>query len=259
MSYEQIAYEVADGIATITLERRDCLNAWTPQMAVEQIDAITTANADPDVGAIVLTGAGRGFCAGADIRQVMGQRDQGRRARGDTRGLPPGFDWPALLTDSVPIVAAINGVAIGVGVTMWLSADYVVAGDTARFGMGFIRLGLVPELGATRLLVDRVGPGAANRLLLSGDLIDADRALAIGLVDEVVATDVLASQARTIAASFGRNPPGALLETKRLVATNRFEPNLGAVQEREQLALERCARTDEHRAAVRAFLDRPSR
>src|SRR5690606_34634519 len=123
------------------------------------------ANGDTGIGAIVTTGAGRGFCAGADMEDTFKTRisggDPGADTAGGFGGMPKGLDWVALVRSSKPMVAAVNGAAVGIGVTMCLPMDQIVATPAAKFGMGFIKMGLVPELASTRLLADRVGFGRA--------------------------------------------------------------------------------------------------
>jgi enoyl-CoA hydratase/carnithine racemase len=192
-------------VVLVTLNRPEKLNAWTPTMADEQAHAIEAANDDPTVGAIVMTGAGRGFCAGADMEATFKSRldgvDPGRDTAGGTGGMPRGLDWVALLRESKPIVCAINGAAVGIGVTMCLPADQLVASTGAKFGMGFIKMGLVPELASTRLLAARVGLGRASDLMLSGRIVPAADAHRIGLVDDLVEPDELLDRAIATAAS----------------------------------------------------------
>src|SRR5881409_620113 len=193
MTYQLIQYEARDGIAQITLDRPEKLNAWTPQMAVEQADGIGRANDDRSVGAIVMTGAGRAFCAGADMELTFKSRIEGRDPGQDTAGgqggMPAGLDWVRLLRESKPLIAAVNGAAVGIGMTMILPFDVVLAAEPARFGMFFTKVGLVPELASTQLLVQRVGYGHASELCLSGRLWSSSEALAAGLVKRVVASD----------------------------------------------------------------------
>ena len=130
MSYESIKYERRGAVALITLDRPDRLNAWTPGMASEQADAIRTANEDDEVGAIVMTGAGRGFCAGADIRDTFKSRLDGTDPGGDSEesgGMPADVDWVGLARESKPLIAAVNGAAVGIGMTMILPFDVIVA------------------------------------------------------------------------------------------------------------------------------------
>src|SRR5438132_12547659 len=168
MTYEVILYETRGDVALVTLNRPDKLNAWTPQMSLEQADAIERANADRSIGAIVMTGAGRGFCAGADMEKTFQSRIQGRDPGGDTAhgqgGMPAGLDWVGLCRRSKPLVAAVNGAAVGIGMTMILPFDLIVASEKARFGMLFIKVGLVPELASTHLLSARIGLGKASEM-----------------------------------------------------------------------------------------------
>src|SRR5438309_2731157 len=186
MTYQLIQYEARDGIAQITLNRPEKLNAWTPQMAVEQADAIRRANDDRSVGAIVMTGAGRAFCAGADMELTFKSRIEGRDPGVDTAGgqggMPAGLDWVRLVRESKPLIAAVNGAAVGIGLTMILPFDMIVASEKARFGMLFIKVGLVPELASTRFLAQRVGVGRATEMCLTGGFYEGPAADRVGRV-----------------------------------------------------------------------------
>lgn len=258
MKHSQITTERVGTTLLITLSRPERLNAWTPTMAEEQAEAIREANDDPAIGAIVMTGAGRGFCAGADMEATFRTRldggDPGRDTARGQGGMPAGLDWVALLRSSKPIVCAVNGVAVGIGVTMCLPADQIVASAEARFGMGFIRMGLVPELASTNLLTARVGLGPASDLFLSGRIIDASEAHRIGLVDRLCEPDQLLATALDIAGSYAANPDRQLRMTKSLIAQNTAETDLTLVQQREQRMLAECWASPEHAEAVAAFL-----
>src|SRR3954468_19525506 len=145
-------------------------------MASEQAAAIEQANDDPSVGAIVMTGAGRGFCAGADMDETFRTRLDGTDPGGTTAdgsgGMPAEVDWVGLVRASKPLIAAVNGAAVGIGMTMILPFDVIVASQSAKFGMLFIKVGLVPELASTRFLADRVGFGKAGEMCLTGRLYD---------------------------------------------------------------------------------------
>src|SRR3954451_11743112 len=185
VSYESITYETRGDVALITLNRPEKLNAWTPAMAAEQAHAITTADDDPQIGAIVMTGAGRGFCGGADMSETFGQGldgvDPGGNTAGGPGGMPADVDWVELCRTSKPLIAAVNGAAVGIGMTMILPFDVIVASESAKFGMLFIKVGLVPELASTRLLVQRMGFGRASEMCLSGRLWSAEEAMTGGL------------------------------------------------------------------------------
>jgi len=258
MDYTQIIYEVRGEVAVITLNRPERLNAWTPRMAEEQVDAINTANDDPAVGAIVTTGAGRGFCAGADMEATFQTRidgtDPGNDTAGGMGGMPAGIDWVALARSSKPMVAAINGAAVGIGVTMCLPMDQIITVPAAKLGMGFIKMGLVPELASTRLLAERVGFGQASDLCLSGRLVSGAEAHAIGLADRLVEPDTLLSTALEVAGSYAANPAPQLQMIKQLLTANATESDLTAVQHREHDVLAECWRSPQHAEAVAAFI-----
>ena len=264
MAYELITYERRDAVGLITLNRPDRLNAWTPTMAVEQARAIEEANADPAVGAIVMTGAGRGFCAGADMEATFKSRltgvDPGENTAGGSGGMPASLDWVGLLRRSKPLVAAVNGAAVGIGLTMILPCDVIVASERARLGMLFIKVGLVPELASTHFLVQRVGFGRASEMCLSGKLYGAAEAHAWGLVDRLVPAEELLPTALALAGEIAQNPDPQLRMIKELLSRNGSATDLGAVQRLETDMLIRCWASPEHHEAVQAFLEkRPPR
>lgn len=260
MDYQQIRYETDGDVATMTLDRPDKLNAWTPRMSEEQADALSRANADPAVGAIVVTGAGRGFCAGADMDDTFQSRIDGVDPGADTQagfgGLPAGLDWVDLVRASKPLVAAVNGAAVGIGLTMILPFDVIVASENAKLGMLFIKMGLVPELASTRFLVQRMGFGRASEICLSGRLYGAAEAHAAGLVDHLAAPDALLPRAVEIARSMAANPDRQLRMTKELLTANACDTDLNAIQERESALLRECWKTPEHAEAVAAFREK---
>jgi enoyl-CoA hydratase/carnithine racemase len=258
VEYTQITCSVEGNVALITLNRPDRLNAWTPRMAEEQAHAIIAANDNDSVGAIVMTGAGRGFCAGADMQDTFSTRihgdDPGNNTANGVGGMPVGLDWVALVRGSKPIVAAVNGAAVGIGVTMILPADRIIASSAAKFGMGFIKMGLVPELASTRLLAARVGFGHASDLFLSGRVITAAQAADIGLADQLVEPEVLLAAAFDAAGSYAQNPDPQLRMTKQLLTQNLVESDLTLIQRREQTLLAECWKSPEHAEAVAAFI-----
>ena len=258
--YTQITVAHDGPVAIITLHRPDKLNAWTPRMAEEQVHAIEAANDDPRIGAIMMTGSGRGFCAGADMEATFQTRisgtDPGNDTAGGVGGMPAGLDWVAFLRSSKPIVCAVNGAAVGIGVTMCLPSDQIIASTASKFGMGFIKMGLVPELASTRLLAARVGFGRASDLFLSGRLISGTEAHAIGLADRLAEPDDLLPAALEVARSYAANPDLQLRMTKQLLTENVVDTDLGAIQHREQVLLAECWKSPEHKEAVAAFLEK---
>lgn len=252
MDYQQIQYRTNGAVATITLDRPERMNAWTPRLSREQWHAIERANDDPKIGAIVMTGAGRAFCAGADVGGFHGQIDAGE---GEESLGTPG-DWVDLCRRSKPLVAAVNGACVGVGMTMILPFDVVVASERARFGMLFIRMGLVPELASTHFLVQRVGFAKASEMCLSGRLYAAGELAESGLLNSVVPPDELLARATEMAVEIAANPDPQLRMIKELLTRNGTESDLGAVQARELDFLKRCYQTPEHREAVSAFMEK---
>jgi enoyl-CoA hydratase/carnithine racemase len=253
VTYEQIVYEQRGDVAVITLNRPDKLNAWTPLMSLEMQQAIEAAGADRSVGAVVLTGAGRGFCAGADISAVFDaqlQGDQNASKPLSTR------DWVDLIRSSKPIVAAVNGAAIGIGLTMILPFDRIVCAEGAKLSVRFVKMGLVPELASSMFLPARCGLGPASDLMLSGRTILADGAFAIGLVDEVVAPDALVDTALERARSYGENSPSAVHAIKQLLTQNMSEVDPTVAQQRELTRLAEAYKSPEHKEAVAAFLEK---
>ena len=260
IEYTQIVVTNDGPVAIITLHRPEKLNAWTPRMAEEQVHAIRAANDDPAIGAIVMTGSGRGFCAGADMEATfqtrIGGTDPGNDTAGGVGGMPAGLDWVSFLRASKPIVCAINGAAVGIGVTMCLPSDQIVASTAAKFGMGFIKMGLVPELASTRLLAARIGFGRASDLFLSGRIINGTEGHDIGLADRLTEPNDLMTTAIAIANSYAANPDLQLRMTKQLLTENMVDTDLRAIQQREHAMLADCWKSPEHKEAVAAFLEK---
>ena len=256
---DTILTEQRGDVLLITLNRPDKLNAWSRVMGRELSRAIRDANADAGIGAMVVTGAGRAFCAGADIGDTFADQGEPSTTEPNTvsdAGTRVAFAWVDLCLASKPLIAAVNGLCIGVGVTQILSFDAILASDQAKFGIGFIKLGLVPELAATRFLTQRMGPGKARLFALSGDFWTADEALDSGLIDRVVEHDALVDEAVAIAGRIAANPAPQLLWTKELLTDNAFEPDLHIVQERELSVISRCFASPEHAEAVTAFMEK---
>jgi enoyl-CoA hydratase/carnithine racemase len=253
VAFEQILQEQRDDVVVLTLNRPERLNAWTPKMTHELTEAILAAEADASVGAIVLTGAGRGFCAGADIEAVFEAQLEGDASAG---AMPQDRDWVQLLRSTKPIVAAINGPAIGMGLTMVLPCDRLVAARGAKLSVRFVKMGLVPELASSLFLPARCGLGVASDLMLSGRTLLAEEALPLRLVDEVVEPDELLDVAIARARSYGENSAPAVRWIKELLTLNANETDPRAAQRRELERLAQAYATDEHKAAVAAFLRR---
>jgi len=217
VAYEAIRYEVAKGVATITLDRPDKLNAYTPEMGNEVVDAFRTAREDDAVGAVVLTGAGRGFCAGVDLERLQQEREQADGASGTRLGEEAFVrSFPEELLDfTKPTIAAVNGAAIGVGVTMILPFDLRIAADEAKLGLTFTKLGMLPGLGSTHLLPRLVGAVRAKELVLTARVLRAAEAAAIGLVNQVVPGAELLDAVQGLAAELAERDAAVLAAAKR--------------------------------------------
>jgi len=252
MTYETILAENRDGVCLITLNRPERLNAWTYTMSEELTDAVEAANADDNIGSIVMTGAGRGFCAGADVQDVFKAQSEGAKPERTRKAT----DWVGLVRDSKPMVAAVNGAAIGLGTTLILPMDYMVASSQAKLSLRFVKMGLVPELASSRFLFARVGFGKANELMLTGRTVEATEALQLGLVDRVVEPEMLVDTAMGVARSMGENPSVALRMIKQLATQNAAETDLKVVQQREGDGLKVAYASAEHKEAIAAFLEK---
>lgn len=225
MDYQAIRYEVAGPVLTVTLNRPEKLNAYTAGMGAELADAIARASADDAVRAIILTGEGRGFCAGADISAGAGSFDTtaggaGARNFGDGSGESRGGASfiHAMFNSTKPIIAAFNGPAVGVGVTLALPTDIKIASNRARFGFVFARRGLAPEAASAWFLPQLVGLPRALRWCLEGRMIEADEALAAGLISEIVEPQDLLGRARQIAMDIAANTaPVSIALTRQLL------------------------------------------
>ena len=250
--YETIRVEQREGVAVVTLSRPDKLNAVTPQMHRELLDAFKRIARDDAVRAAVLTGEGRAFCAGQDLETVTQNPDldYGDLLR---NGYNPIIE--ALTSLEKPVVAAVNGVAAGAGVSLALACDLKLASDKASFVQAFVHIGLVPDSGSTWFLPRLVGLTKAMELALLGDKVSAEEAARIGLINRVVPHDALMPEALTLAERLAQMPTRAIALTKRA-----FYKGL-TVPLSEQLAYEAhlqaiAGKTEDHREGVRAFFEK---
>lgn len=237
----------ADGVRDVLFDRPAKKNAFTAALYADLADALADASANPAVGAVLLRGAGGVFSAGNDIGDFL-------------RSPPTGADAPvkrfldALALCDKPLVAAVSGMAVGVGTTMLLHCDMVYAAPDAKFRTPFVDLGLVPEAASSLLLPALVGPARASRMLLMGEAIDAATALDWGLVGAVVPADALEATARAAARALAGKPRSAVVETKRLLRHGR--ETVLRTMEREFAVFAEMLRSPEARAAFDAFLKR---
>jgi 2-(1,2-epoxy-1,2-dihydrophenyl)acetyl-CoA isomerase len=234
MGYEQVLYEVDGGIATVTLNRPDKLNAFTGTMGEELWDAFNAAVRDPAVRAIIFTGAGRAFCAGVDLQAVAQPGQASLISAGDfIRKFPE-----AMYHCPKPSICAMNGHAIGVGVTMAVSFDLRIAAEDAKLAVPFAKLGMLPGFGSTQLLPRLVGRGKALELMLTARSILAPEALQIGLVNQVVPADRVLATARELAAALAGFDPLVLAHVKRSVNASAELDLAGAVESEARIGVE---------------------
>ena len=237
-------------VGLITLNRPEKLNAWSAEMARLVRESIEECNADDAIGAVVITGEGRGFCSGADLRRDRSADAGTTRRRGDEEPLP------FFMQRSKPLIAAINGPAIGVGLTLTLCCDARIASDKARLSARFVRIGLTPELGSTYFLPQIVGLGNAAELILTGRIIDAAEAGRVGLVNRVVPPERLMDEAMALAEEVAFNPSQHVAWAKRLLYSNAANDNLRSVLQSEDEIFGQATRTEAFAEAGRAFAEK---
>ncbi|MFQ5472865.1 MAG: enoyl-CoA hydratase/isomerase family protein [Dehalococcoidia bacterium] len=256
MTYEQILVDRKDRVGTLTLNRPDRLNAWTNVMRDEIRDAIESFNNDNSIGAVLMTGAGRAFCAGADIkgwdRQIVESEEKVEQPRVSVD--PESFVH--FIARSKPVVCAINGPSIGVGLTMTLPCDVRIASENARLAMRFIRIGVLPELASTKILAHIVGMGHALELMLTGRIIPAEEAGRIGLVNRVVPAERLMDEAMETAAEIAFNPADSVRAVKSMFWENLQEPSIEEAMKREGREFNAAMERPYFKEAVRSFLEK---
>jgi enoyl-CoA hydratase/carnithine racemase len=268
--YDTIRYEVADPVATITLNRPERLNALTPQVMTELQDAVAAAEADPQVVGIVLTGAGRGFCAGANMRRLQNMSEGATVSDWQTADGKPGafeemgpdFQLGLLYLMAVrkPIICAINGPCAGLGFVMAMLCDIRFASTEAKFTTAFANRGLIAEHGISWILPRLVGPAHALDLLWSGRLVDATEAASMGVVNRVVAADDLLREATGYVQTLAeRSAPLAIQVIKQQVYRHLSAALGDATRESLRLMKESQARAD-FAEGVKSFVEkRPPR
>jgi len=247
---ETIRLDTADGVLTITLNRPEALNALSSAMRRELIAAFRSAARDDAVRAVVLTGAGRGFCSGADLRGGPGEREFRRVLTAEYNPLVS-----AIRSIPKPVVAAVNGVAAGAGVSLALACDLVLAAEEARFVLAFSRIGLVPDSGLTRTLVRALGRHRAAAIILLDEPIPAAEAADAGLVTRVVPAADLADAAAKVAGKLAAGPTRAIGFAKRLIAAAE-QDDLAESLADEAGYQELAGRTADHEEGVAAFTEK---
>ena len=256
MSYENLRLSVADGIGTLTVHRPDKLNALNGATIDELDRAIVAMVSAPEIAGIIVTGTGRAFVAGADIGELAGALDTGGARELSLRGQEV---FSRFESSHKPVIAAVNGFALGGGCELAMACHMRIAADTAKFGQPEVKLGLIPGYGGTQRLTRLVGPGHAAQLLLTGEIIDATEAARIGLVNRVVPAADLMSTTEALMKQMLANAPMAL---GRILDAIRHAPDApsSALFELEVSGFTMLAGTEDAREGTAAFLEkRPPR
>lgn len=262
MAYEDIVVSIEDGIGTIRLNRPEALNAGTIVTWGEVNDALDSFANDDEVRVVVLTGTGRAFCAGDDVKEIFVKRQEsGEETHGNVlteaealrTHSPVGLD--RLVVYPKPTIAAINGVAVGYGCDIALQCDIRIAAESARLGEVFIRRGLIPEAGGLLMLPMLVGWEKAHELVYTGDIVDAQEALRIGMVSRVVPDGELGAATRDLALRIAAQAPLA----QRMAKEGFHVARTGTLQQffdYQRKAQELMFRTTDHREGVRSFIEK---
>jgi len=257
MPYRDIQVEVQNFVATLTLDRPEQMNALSPEMGDGLLAALEQAGRDDEVRVIVITGAGRAFCAGGDLKTMKDRADQERSATGRLQALQASARRiPVLLkTLTKPVIAAVNGAAMGWGCDLAVACDLRIAADTARFGELFVKRGLIPDGGSTYNLPRLIGMDRAADLVFTGRIVDAVEACRIGLVTRVVPAAELRRETDRLAAEIAANAPLAVQTAKKLM---QAQVNMTIEQSMEQvtLFLSTLRQSADHQEGVAAFLEK---
>jgi enoyl-CoA hydratase/carnithine racemase len=257
MSFQEIRYEVADHVLTITLDRPDRLNAFTPTMGRELIEAFDRADADDEVRAIIVTGEGRGFCAGADLGGGGDTFDWRDRQEAEEIPRDGGGQVALRIFDMTkPVIAAINGPAVGVGITMTLPMDIRLAAEGIKIGFVFARRGIVPEACSSWFLPRIVGISQAMEWVATGRVFSADEALAGGLVRSVHPGGELLGAARALAREISEAAPVSVALARRLLWTMLGAEHPMAAHRADSRAMFARGQSDDAREGVMSFLEK---
>jgi len=256
MAYKCLLYDVRDRIATLTLNRPDRLNALGDTLREDLYDAVMKCTADADVRVLVITGAGRGFCSGGDVKS-MSERSESGTTPAPTERWAPVRDRVILAMRDCPkpIIAAVNGTAAGAGVNLALACDLRVASRAAKFSLSFVKRGLTPDWGGSWFLPRAIGTAKAFELLLTGDAIDAAEALELGLVNAVTEPEALMDRTYALARKIADGPPIAMALTKRAIHHNQ-EVDLRAALEFETFIQGVARETEDYKEGVKSFMEK---
>lgn len=256
MAFNDILVEKKERVAIVTLNRPERFNSFTTSMYREFPGIVDQLGRDDEIKAVILTGGGKGFCAGSDVSDRLGKRleEGGEESRFDN--LQQLGAMALVISDfDKPIIGAINGAAVGAGLSLALLCDIRLASERARFGAVWLNVGLAPDVGATYYLPRIVGREKALELMLTREIVGADEALKIGLVSKVFPHDQLMDEARKLAMSIAAGPSVAVELTKRALQRS-LNNDLKSQLDYETYAQNICRQTEDHREGIRAFEER---
>ncbi|MFX1372704.1 MAG: enoyl-CoA hydratase-related protein [Promethearchaeota archaeon] len=257
MEYEQIIFEASDEVATITLNRPEHLNAYTWQMGMEVWDALMKVENDPNLRVTILTGAGRGFCAGADLSSGATALDGSNRPRErDERARREGSMTGRYFLLMKPVIVAINGPTVGIGVTFILPFDIRIASESARIGIVFNRRGYLPEISCPWILPRIIGISRAAELMYTGRILNAQESLEYGLVSRVVPDDKLMDTAREIADEILLSAPVSTSLTKRMLYQFLTETDIDKVESINHRYSRWTGKQSDAREGIMSFLQK---
>ena len=254
MEFETLLYEVSDGVATITINRPDAANAMDPQMALDLSEVGILCDDDPAVRAVLITGAGRMFCAGGDLSTFaeagMARKSLIKKMAGDLH-----MGLSRLARGNAPVIAAVNGTAAGAGMSLVMACDLAVAAQSAVFTMAYTRAGLVPDGSSTFFMPRRIGDRRTRELMLTNRLLNAEEARDWGIVNEVVADGQVLERAQTIARELAAGPTLAFGAVKTLL-NGTFDQTLESQMELEARSIAELSVSADGQEGITAFVEK---
>ena len=255
MNQSHVLYEITDCVGVITLNRPEVMNAFGGTMREDLLKLLQRAEADTSVRCVVITGAGKAFCAGGDIASMADMQ-----AKNDGTVIPQRMKIGAQVVNLIrsmakPVIAAVNGAAAGAGINLALACDMRMAAQSARFSESFVKIALVPDWGGTYLLTQLVGAAKAMELMMTGDRIDAAEALRIGILNRVIPDDTFREEIMTFARQLASGPADTLAHIKRATYVGATGTLSDALQYEEH-AQEAVFLSDDAREGMRAFLEK---